>query len=292
VAAQDRQPLPEGFLLDRYRITRLAATGGLSFVYRAQDLVDGEAQGPIALKEYFPAGLAQRLNGSPGVMVRPEHLATYRAGLKCFFEEGGALARVQHPNVVRVLNFFRANHTVYLAMRYERGGTLQQHIEQAQGALAESWIRPLFLYLLKGLREVHLHRLLHLDLKPGNVFIRSDGSPLLIDFGGARRTLGAQANLPAIYTPGFASPEHLGERSALGPWSDIYSIGACMYACLSGETPQPAAERVRRDRLIAATKAWAGKYSAKLLAAIEQCMRLDPLERPQSVLALQKSLIG
>ena len=289
---EDRQPLPEGFLLDRYRITRLLASGGFSFVYRAHDLVQGEAAGPVALKEYFPRGLAERLSGSPGVMVRPEHLAAYRAGLKCFFEEGGALARVRHANVVRVLNFFRANHTVYLVMHYERGRTLQQHIEQAGGALTESWIRPLFLQLLNGLREVHLHRLLHLDLKPGNVYIRDEGSPLLIDFGAARQTLGAQArHLPSMFTPGFASPEHLGERSALGPWSDIYSIGACLYACLSGRPPPAAAERLRDDRL-STRSGWARKYSARLLEAVERCMRLDPLERPQSVLALQKALMA
>jgi serine/threonine protein kinase len=292
VSVQDRQPLPEGFLLDRYRISRMLASGGFSFVYRAQDLVGGEMEGPVVLKEYFPAGLAQRLNGSSGgVMVRPEYLATFRAGLKCFFDEGGVLARVQHANVVRVLNFFRANHTVYLVMRYERGRTLQQHIEQAKAAPAEPWIRTLFLHLLNGLREVHLHRLLHLDLKPGNVYIRDDGSPLLIDFGAARQTLGGQGGqLPAMYTPGFASPEHHGERSRLGPWSDIYSVGASMYACLSGQTPQPALERMRHDRLVAAGKAWARKYSATLLEAIEQCLQLDPLKRPQSVLALQKAL--
>jgi serine/threonine protein kinase len=213
--------------------------------------------------------------------------------MKCFFEEGKALAGLQHPNVVRVLNFFRANETVYLVMRYERGRTLQEHIRSRRGALEEEWIRKTFTNLLNGLREVHSNKLLHLDIKPGNVYIRNDGTPLLIDFGAARQALSAEGmSLPPTYTPGFASPEQYARRELLGPWSDIYSVGATMYACFAAAAPQPADERLEKDLVVPARRAWSGKYSAALLDTVDWCLRMDHLERPQSVFALQKALTG
>jgi hypothetical protein len=192
-----------------------------------------------------------------------------------------------------VLNFFRANETVYMVMRYERGRTLQEHIVAHRGVLKESWIRRKFAALLNGLREVHTNKLLHLDIKPGNIYLRNDGAPVLIDFGAARQTLTEEGtSLPPMYTPGFASPEHHRDRENLGPWSDVYSVGASMYACLAAAAPQPADQRLEGDRLVSARKGWSGKYTGELLDIIDWCLRLDHLERPQSVFALQKTLLG
>ena len=289
MSSQANQPLPEGFQLENYRILRLLASGGFSFVYLAHD--DNEA--PVALKEYLPAALALRTADSASPVVPEENLATFRYGLKCFFEEGRALASLSHPNVVRVLNFFRANDTVYLVMRYERGRTLQEHIHKKSGPIREDWLRTTFAQLLNGLREVHSNKLLHLDIKPGNIYVRNDGNPVLIDFGAARQTLTVDGlKLPPMFTPGFASPEHHRERDKLGPWSDIYSIGASMYSCLAGAGPPVATQRMEKDRLTSARKGWAGKYSAELLDTIDWCLRMNHLERPQSVFALQKALLG
>jgi hypothetical protein len=267
-------PLPEGTRLENYRILRMLAAGGFSFVYLAHD----ENDTPVAIKEY---------------RIAEDDPVKFNHGMRCFFEEGRALARLSHPNVVRVLNFFRASDTVYLVMRYERGRSLQEHVRQRRGALGEGWIRGTFAELLNGLREVHSNKLMHLDIKPGNVYIRNDGSPLLIDFGAARQTLsGEGVQLPPTYTPGFASPEQHTRRELLGPWSDIYSVGATMYASLAGAPPQPADQRLENDALVPARRAWSGKYTAELLDIIDWCLRLDHLERPQSVLALQKALLG
>ena len=149
MSSQANQPLPEGFQLENYRVLRLIASGGFSFVYLAHD----ENETPVAIKEYLPATLALRTADNPSPVVPEENLATFRYGLKCFFEEGRALATLSHPNVVRVINFFRANDTVYLVMRYERGRTLQEHIHKKTGPIKEEWIRGTFTQLLNGLRD-------------------------------------------------------------------------------------------------------------------------------------------
>ena len=289
MASQANQALPPGTQLEKYRVQRTLASGGFSIVYLAHD----ENETPVVIKEYIPATLAVRTDSSISPKVAATDAARFRYGLKCFFEEGRSLAKLQHPNVVRVLNFFRANETVYIVMRYERGRSLMKHIQNRKGLPDEIWVRATFAQLLNGLREVHTNKLLHLDIKPANVFLRTDGSPLLIDFGAARQTLTTEGvKLPPTYTPGFAAPEQYARPGELGPWTDIYSVGATVYSCLAGAAPQAAHLRLEKDTLVPARRAWADTYSAVLLDIIDWCLRLDHLERPQSVFALQKALLG
>ncbi|MDP3540154.1 MAG: serine/threonine-protein kinase [Azonexus sp.] len=288
MAQQANQPLPNGHPLEEYTIDRQLSLGGFSIVYLATD-PDGRQ---VAIKEYLPNSLALRGKGDIKPIITGDHLGAFRYGMKCFFEEGRALARLSHPNVIRVLNFFRANDTVYLVMEYEHGRTLQEFIQKHQGHISERFIRGVFTRMLNGLREVHSHKLLHLDLKPSNIYLRSDNTPVLIDFGAARQTLLTdQPMLKPMYTPGFASPEHYGSRTDLGPWSDIYSVGASMYACLAGCAPQAADERLKKDTLSPAMMRWDGQFSDRLLEIIDWCLNLNHLYRPQSVFALQKALV-
>jgi serine/threonine protein kinase len=285
---QANQPLSNGYQLQSYRIASVLSCGGFSIVYLAYD----ENDQPVAIKEYLPSQLALRKEGDALPSISTENLATFRYGMKCFFEEGRSLARLSHPNVVRVLNFFRANETVYMVMRYERGRTLQEHIHARRGVIKENFIRHVFALLLNGLREVHSNKLLHLDIKPANIYIRNDGTPVLIDFGAARQTLAEEGlKLNPMYTPGFAPPEQYRNRELLGPWSDVYAIGASIFACLAGVAPQAADQRMDKDRYVSATKTWGGKYSRHLLDTIDWCLELDHLNRPQSVFALQKVLL-
>src|SRR4051794_6521337 len=285
---QANQPLPTGYQLQNYRIASVLSCGGFSIVYLAYD----ENDQPVAIKEYLPSQLALRKEGDALPSIADENLATFRYGMKCFFEEGRSLARLSHPNVVRVLNFFRANETVYMVMRYERGRTLQEHIQARRGSIKENFIRHVFALLLNGLREVHSNKLLHLDIKPANIYIRNDGSPVLIDFGAARQTLAEEGlKLNPMYTPGFAPPEQYRNRELLGPWSDVYAIGASIFACLAGVAPQAADHRMEKDRYVSATRLWGPKYSRHLLETIDWCLELDHLNRPQSVFGLQKVLL-
>ena len=287
--SQANQPLPDGYQLENYRIASVLSCGGFSIVYLAYD----ENDQPVAIKEYLPSHLALRLEGDELPTIDEANVAAFRYGMRCFFEEGRALAGLSHPNVVRVLNFFRANETVYMVMRYERGRTLQEHILARRGRMKEAFIRQIFSELLNGLREVHRNKLLHLDIKPANIYIRNDRTPVLLDFGAARQTLSQETRkLNAMYTPGFAPPEQYRDRSQLGPWSDIYAIGASLFSCIAGAAPQAADQRLEKDRYAASTRLWADRYSRPLLETIDWCLELDHMKRPQSVFALQKVLLG
>ena len=288
MAAQTTEPLPSGYKLGEYIIDRRIGGGGFSLVYLAFDL-DGQ---PVAIKEYLPGGVVKRGDGGTVIPISEDKQASFRYGMKCFFDEGRALAGIRHPNVVRVVNFFRANGTVYMVMKYERGRTLQEHITTLKEPMRESFIRHIFVQLLNGLREVHTHKILHLDIKPSNVYIRTDGTPLLIDFGASRQVLKHDLQMASpMYTPGFAAPELYKARDCLGPWTDIYAIGASMYACLAKEPPPPADERLEKDRLAPTVKTFAGQYSNALLELIDSLLKLDYTQRPQSVYAVQKRLI-
>ena len=286
-AAQANQPLPSGFQLDEYRIVRQISLGGFSIVYLAHDAQEM----PVAIKEYLPNALALRAGESPEPLVAEIHKAAFNHGLRCFFEEGSTLARLRHPNVVQVKNFFRANGTAYLVMQYERGRTLQEHIHKRTASLEEEQVRKIFSRLLNGLREVHSHKLLHLDIKPANIYLRSDGTPVLLDFGAARQVIGQDAPLlRAMHTPGLAAPEQYGRHDDFGPWTDVYGVGATLYASLGGHAPTAADARMEDDTLVPAARAFAGHYSRHLLETVDACLRLDHLERPQSMFALQQAL--
>lgn len=290
MAAQNNAPLPDGLDIAGYRIVKKIASGGFSIVYLAYDS-EGNA---VAIKEYLPSALALRQPGELMPVVAKPHLAVFRIGLKCFFEEGRALARIVHPNVVRVLNFFRAHDTVYMVMAYESGHSLQEHIARAAAKgrrPGEQFVRQVFTNVCAGLREVHANKLLHLDLKPANIYLRLDGSPLLLDFGAARQTLHSDAPMLApMYTPGFAAPELYARGASLGPWTDIYSLGAAMLACMSCSTPQSVEARRADDKLCEQLDRLVGRYSPELIDLVQSCLALDPLARPQSVFAIQKAL--
>lgn len=288
MSSSNNQALPIGYQLQDYKIVKNLSTGGFSLVYLAHDL----NKKTVAIKEYMPTSLALRVDGYMVMLTNEDDAVTFKHGLKCFFEEGLALAKIDHKNIVRVLNFFRANNTVYMVMQYERGKPLQDYILAQELPLEESFVRKLFSEMANGLREVHTHKLLHLDIKPANIYIRQDGSPVLLDFGSARQILtDAHSKLAPSFTPGFASPEHYVDRTKLGPWSDIYSLGASMYSCLARSAPMAADIRVQEDLLIPAVKLGKNIYSDRLLATIDSCLALDPLQRPQSVLSLQKILL-
>ncbi len=288
MASQNNQPLPEGYQLNNYTIQKVLSSGGFSIVYLAHD----ENNIPYAIKEYLPAALVVRSGGSDVGVNADENLAVFRHGLKCFFEEGRSLALISHPNIIRVENFFRANETVYMVMQFVRGRTLQFHIQRHRHEFSEAFIRRMFTHLLNGLREVHANKLLHLDIKPANIYITMEGKPVLLDFGAARQTLTTDApKLRPMYTAGYASTEQYRNPDQMGPWTDIYAIGATMYNCIGGIHPQPSNEREEQDRIEPLRGLAKSAYSEDLYDIIDWCLKLDHMARPQSAFELQKALM-
>jgi serine/threonine protein kinase len=213
-ASQANSPLPEGTRLQKYRIVRVLAAGGFSFVYLAHD----QNKKPVAIKEYLPATLALRANGTAQPKVPAQDLAKFRFGMKCFFEEAGALAHLSHPNVMRVLDFFRANDTVYLVMNYERGKSLQEYIKTRAAPVEEIWLRNTFAQLLDGLREVHTRKLLHLDIKPA------------ISAARARSSRPRASSCRPPIRPVSPRPRSTGARTSVPGATSIRSVRPCMRA--------------------------------------------------------------
>jgi serine/threonine protein kinase len=181
-------------------------------------------------------------------------------------------------------------------MNYLEGASLQDFILTARQlkqpkVFRESTIRSLTEEILRGLRIVHQHRMLHLDIKPANILITDDNRAVLIDFGAAREVLTKEGNFTRpMYTPGFAAPEMYRRDGLMGPWTDLYAMGACIYSCMHGFPPHEATLRVADDRSATALARLRGTYSDNLIEVVSWCMALDPLARPQSVFELQKVL--
>jgi len=276
-----KNALPKGYTLKHYRIEKILGGGGFSVVYLAHDTASDRR---CIIKEYLPSDQAIRLKDYSVHCQSEEKASSFKLGFKRFFDEAAALAKVHHPNIVRVQNFFRANNTVYMVMDYERGRDLRYYIKRHGGGLSEKFIRTIFTELLKGLQELHKHNLLHLDIKPANIYLRPGGKPLLLDFGAAREAaINHKPSEPHTLTRGFAPLEQHRHKS-VGPWTDLYAIGASMYACMSGKAPPATPERADRDTLKPVTRTFFGRpYSAQLLEAVDWCLQLNAKDRPHTV---------
>jgi serine/threonine protein kinase len=286
--------LPEGAQIGDYRILNALSSGGFSIVYLAYSEQGGEC---VAIKEYMPSDRALRRPGDLVPYIGAEHIAIYKFGLAAFFEEARILAAIDHPNIVQVLELVRANETIYMVMQFIEGISLQDYIlrHRVEGRIAvlpEDFIVGVFARVLEGLQEVHGRNLLHLDLKPANIFLQLDGVPKLIDFGAARRTVGRDSgSVIPMFTPGFAPPEACERDGKVGAWSDVYGIGACMLACMCSKPPQEALARAREDLVPIAFEILERSYSPQLLAVTKACLELDPRARPQTAQELFQRLL-
>ncbi len=176
--------LPSGTQLDHYTILKPINAGGFSIVYLA---IDHDTQKQMVIKEYFPKHQVKRLRNHTVVPISKKKERSLQKGRMLFFQEASTLATLKHTNVVNVVNFFRANGTVYMVMEFEPGKNLQALITERSGSLSERFILTTLPGLLEGLKTIHDAGYLHLDIKPGNIHIRPGGRPLLLDFGSVHR---------------------------------------------------------------------------------------------------------
>lgn len=274
------QALKRGYLLEGYRVEKVIGGGGFSFVYLAYHI---RTQSKVVIKEYFPHDLVARI---PGGRIRPvsdvgrNH---FQLGMKRFFNEGMALAKLKHPNIINVSNFFRANDTVFMVMDFEEGRDLRHFIKKSRGRLSERFMMTVFPPIMLGLKELHEHHFLHLDIKPANILLRSSGVPLLLDFGAVQQVQpGSPYQGVQTLTHGYAAPEQYSE-SEMGPWCDIYSLGMTMRICVTGKSPPSSPERLEKETLQPVSRILSRKYSRSLLKAIDWATELDQQSRARSI---------
>ena len=283
-AAHFRNALQMQSMLLEYRIEQVLGAGGFGITYLAHDI---NLDKDVAIKEYLPGELAMRAPDGNVVAQGTSHEAGYKWGLDRFLLEARTLAKFSHPHIVRVLRYFEANATAYMVMDYEKGDPFKT-VLQLDPQPPEEKLKTLLAPLLDGLAAVHAVGFLHRDIKPDNIFIRANGTPVLIDFGAARQAMGGETkSLTSILTPGYAPLEQYSGEGKQGPWTDLYAMGGVLYRAVTDKNPPDAVTRIRGDALAtgvgAGLAAVRGKYSDPFLRAIEWALNLDEKKRPQSV---------
>lgn len=289
-ASADAAALPAGYRIHEYEIERPLGGGGFGITYLARD---ANLDLPVAIKEYFPSDLVTR-GADQSVSVRAGNAEAqngYDWGLERFLDEARALATFRHPNIVRALRYFKMNGTAYIVMEYESGLSLKRWVPQ-NAPLSQRSVLSIVRPLLDGLEQVHKAGFLHRDIKPDNIYVRADGTPVLLDFGAARR-VNANRDMTNIVSPGFAPFEQYHSQGNQGPWTDVYSIGAVMYWMVTGKKPMESASRVKTDGMLPASSlAEASTFGLPLLRAIEWAMTPDEAKRPQTVALFRDAIQG
>jgi serine/threonine protein kinase len=294
----DPLALRAGTRLGAYTIEGLLGRGGFGFTYLARSR---EADGGIvkvAIKELFPDGVDRKESSEIYVMSQSRSdLEIFEDAKTRFHAEAIALKKCRHPNVVRILDYFAWNNTGYIIMAYEEGEQLGNYLkrEYSRGAAPEKWILNIVTPLLDGLAHAHQQGVFHRDIKPANVFLTANNRPVLLDFGAAKQ-LNQQhrynigKNSVLFVTDGFSPFEQYTYEGRIGPWTDLYAVGALIHMMVTGRPPAKGLEREYsaksgrdsyqrlRDR-----RDLPGSYSSELLAAVDWALELEVSRRPQSV---------
>jgi len=217
-----------GYKLGSYEIIDKLGEGGFGITYKAKHV---HLETIVVIKEYMPASMAVRDRDSISITVTTQdNVEGYKFGLEKFLSEAKILASFKHPNIVGINDFFEANNTAYFVMPFVEGITLGDHVDKMSSALKEEEVLKLLLPILEGLKESHSKEVLHRDIKPDNIFLTEDGTPILIDFGAARIDFAQKSeSINAVLTPPYAPPEQYGSSTTQGPWTDIYALGMVLY---------------------------------------------------------------
>lgn len=282
------EPLKAGFRLTRYVIQKKLSAGGFGVVYLALR-EDGQ---PVAIKEFLPSMMSCRPTLQKGWVEpkTPVDKRRFREGLETFFKEADTLSKIHDERVISVWDVFEAHGTAYFVMPVERGNTLQASIRSSPMGMDYHTLRHIFIQAAHGVEVLHRHGLLHLDLKPSNLWLRPDRSVVVLDLGAARWTDEEGNANQLARTPGFAAPEQHGKVQVkdLTVRTDIYGLSATFYAALEGRPPPTASGRRLGDAPLHQQRL--GQHPLGFLQLIDQGMHLHPPQRPPSIQSWREAL--
>lgn len=281
-------PLRPGFRLSRYTIVRRLSAGGFGVVYVARR-EDGKL---VAIKEFLPSVIACRRPEDKGVIKLrgSSDSRRFRDGLEAFFREADTLAKIHDDRVIAVWDVFEANGTAYFAMPIEKGITLQTAIRATPTPMSDAKVREIFVKACQGVEVLHQHGLLHLDLKPSNLWLRPDGSVVVLDLGASRWEDEEGRTGQLARTPGFAAPEQHGAVKVkdLTVRTDVYGMAATLFATLEGSPPKSSPGRSPKDPPFRQRRL--GQHSSRLLGIVDKGMALSAAERWSSILEMRQEL--
>jgi len=291
-----RDVLNAGYTLHWYEVKSVLGRGSFGVTYLAQDKNLDQL---VAIKEYFPRDFSSRASGSTVHPTTGEKKELYDWGLVRFVREAQTLAKFKHHNIVRVMSVFELNNTAYMVMEYEQGEELSKLYKRKKN-FTEQELLAIFLPIMHGLKLVHDAGFIHRDIKPSNIFIRADGSPVLIDFGAARKTIGAPTRtVTSLVTYGYAPFEQYNEsEEKQTACTDIYALGACLYLAVVGKLPIDALARGSSllskgiDPYEPASVLKKDNYSEGFLRAIDHALMFHASDRPQDILLWADMLSG
>ena len=252
VSQSDQYPLALArgrILAGRYILGRVLGQGGFGITYLAWDARDKVR---VAIKEFFPDSLVMRQPDTTQVaLLTADRQENFRFGKEQFLAEAKTLAQfIDNPNIVGVYSYFEENGTAYFAMEYVEGKSLKAYLKEKGGRLSWEETLQLLTPVMDALQAVHAKGIIHRDIKPDNIFITEDGHTKLLDFGSARYSLGDRSrSLDVVLTAGYAPKEQYARHSRQGPYTDVYSLAACFYACITGIVPTESVERTEDDDL-------------------------------------------
>lgn len=280
-----------GLYNNRYVIGTCIGFGGFGITYKAWDNV---LETVVAVKEYYPTGLVQRVPGKPQVIIYTgESKEEYMQGLERFLDEAKNMAKfVDNPNIVHVDAFFEENNTAYLVMEYLPGMTLKSYLKSKGGRISCEEVIPIADAVITALKEIHAGGIIHRDISPDNIMLCNDGRIKLLDFGAARFSDTDQERTRSIILkPGFAPPEQYQAKSKQGPWTDIYALCATVYRAITGVLPDESVNRVIEDTVQSPIQIYSD-IPERISNTVMKGMSIYPEIRFSNVDELKKALDG